>query len=297
MAQINKNEIQNAFQKLFHAKDELLICSPFISPNYLTDLIDIAKKNVKVKVITSEGNKNFYSSTLWILEKFQNTSNFEFKIIDRLHAKIYISDNDFAIHGSANLTYGGLKSNIEQISILEKKNEINELKKIFDDIWKNDTKKIDLKPKLQESTFKISHKEKAISDAKNFLLEKSQEYSTKELLFITRERLRAYHHLGDKRLENYLKIALSDLKVKHDFDLDGNLQKKEVKKKYTFNEIRKKYPMAYQPWKKSDDEFLKKFWNDKSNQQNRDKKIQELMEKFGRNRGAIESRLNKRGLE
>ena len=177
MAQINKNEIQNAFNRLLQAKDELLICSPFISPNYLTDLIDIAKKNVKVKVITSTGNKNFYGSTLWILEKFQHTPNFESKILERLHAKLYISDNKFAIHGSANLTFGGLNSNIEQISILEEKNEISELKKVFEDIWKIDPEeKNDLKSKSQESTFRISLKEKAISDIKKFLLENSQKY-------------------------------------------------------------------------------------------------------------------------
>jgi len=274
-----------------------LICSPFISPNYLTDLIDIAKNNVKVKVITSQGNKNFYSSTLWILEKFQNTPNFESKLIGRLHAKIYISDKKFAIHGSANLTFGGLKTNIEQISILEEKNEINELKKIFEHIWKDDTEKIESKPKSQEPIMRISLKEQAITDAKKFLLKNSQKYPKKELLFIVRERLRAYYHLGDLRLEHYLKIAFSDLKVKHGLNLNENLLKTKFQPKYSFTEIRKKYPMAYEPWIKSADEALKKFWNNKSNQQSRDEKIKELMEKFGRNHGAIVSRLKKLGLE
>lgn len=217
---ISYQKLTSAFDKLFQAKNELFICSPFISPNFITDLIDIAKTNVKVEVITSQYNKDFYRSTLWLLEKFQNTPNFESKIIERLHAKFYISDNDFAIHGSANLTDAGLKSNIEQISILEGKNEINELKKIFDDIWKNGIeKKIDLKPKSQGSSFK--------------------------------------------------------------------------KKTYQKTEVQKKYPMAYELWTESDDEFLKKFWSDKSNKQSRNEKIQELMQNLGRNRGAIVSRLNK----
>ena len=41
-------------------------------------------------------------------------------------------------------------------------------------------------------------------------------------------------------------------------------------------------------------EILKKFW--KENKQSTKEKIQELMQKFGRTRGAITSRLNKRGL-
>ena len=297
MAEINQNQIQNAFERLFHAKNELLICSPFISPNYLTDLIDIAKKNVKVKVITSQGNKNFYSSTLWILNKFQKTPNFESKIIERLHAKIYISDNKFAIHGSANLTFGGLKTNIEQISILEEKNEVRELKKIFGYIWKDDTAKFESKPKSQGPTLKISLKEQAITDAKKFLLKNSQKYPTKELLFIVRERLRAYYHLGDLRLEHYLKIALSDLKVKHGLNLNENLLKTKFQPKYSFAEIRKKYPMAYEPWTKQADQALKKFWNDKSNHKSGNEKIRELMKKCGRNSGSIVSRLKKLGLE
>jgi len=38
--------------------------------------------------------------------------------------------------------------------------------------------------------------------------------------------------------------------------------------------------------------LLKNFWSAKSNK-NSNEKIQELMQKFGRNRGAIVSRLNK----
>ena len=68
-------------------------------------------------------------STLWILEKFKDIPNFEVKIIERLHAKIYISDSDLAIHGSANLTESALTSNIEQVNIIEEKNTINELEK------------------------------------------------------------------------------------------------------------------------------------------------------------------------
>ena len=55
--------------------------------------------------------------------------------------------------------------------------------------------------------------------------------------------------------------------------------------------------MAYEPWTKSADDALKKYWNDKSNQKSRDEKIRVLMKKCGRNRGSIVSRLKKLGLE
>jgi len=68
------------------------------------------------------------------------------------------------------------------------------------------------------------------------------------------------------------------------------------KPNYQKFEAQKKYPNAYERWIESDDRFLKIFWSDKSNK-NRNEKIQELMQKFGRNRGAIVSRLNKMGFD
>jgi len=68
-------------------------------------------------------------------------------------------------------------------------------------------------------------------------------------------------------------------------------QKNEQKKTYTIEEIKKKYPNAYEPWTKSDDEILKNYWNDESNKLSRYFKIKELTEKLGRQPGGINSRL------
>ena len=102
--------------------------------------------------------------------------------------------------------------------------------------------------------------------------------------------LRANHYLNEIRLENYLNIALADLKVNHDFNLEG---KTKSEKSYSYEEGRQTYPNAYERWTKDNDEFLKKFWNDESNKQNKNEKISNLMHKFGKNRGAIISRLKK----
>jgi len=72
-----------------------------------------------------------------------------------------------------------------------------------------------------------------------------------------------------------------------------NIPKENIQKK----EAQKKYPNAYEPWTESDDEFLKMFWKGESNKQSGNEKIQELMQKFGRNRGAIVSRLKKMGFD
>lgn len=60
------------------------------------------------------------------------------------------------------------------------------------------------------------------------------------------------------------------------------------------NQAQKKYPNAYERWMKSDDDLLRKLWKAKSSKTNNEK-INELMKRFGRNRGAIVSRLRKIG--
>jgi hypothetical protein len=68
---------------------------------------------------------------------------------------------------------------------------------------------------------------------------------------------------------------------------------KENKQK---KEAQKKHRSAYEPWTESNDDFLKKYWNDKLNTQSKYEKIQELSKKLGRGKGAILSRLEKNGL-
>ena len=215
--------IISSFEKLFKAKNELLICSPYISPNYLTELIDISKKDVKVKVITTNTQNEYLRSTLWILNQTKEEPNFEFKFITRLHAKIYIADDKYAIHGSPNLTDAGLKSNIEQFSIVKEKDEIEKLKNSFLDIWNKG---------------------------------------------------------NEKKIES-IKIEKSE-------------PKKEKSKAYSFDEIRKTYPRAYEKWTQSDYDFIKSYW--KKEPKDRQEKIKVLMEKFGRNSGSITSLLRKLGL-
>ena len=70
-------------------------------------------------------------------------------------------------------------------------------------------------------------------------------------------------------------------------------EKKELQK----IEAKKDHPTAYEPWTISNDEFLKNYWNDKSNKRSKDEKIQELCEKLDRSKGGIKSRLKKLRLD
>lgn len=51
-----------------------------------------------------------------------------------VHAKMYISESE-AITGSANLTYKGTHKNLEQISIIRNREDIDKLKRQFWELW------------------------------------------------------------------------------------------------------------------------------------------------------------------
>lgn len=72
------------------------------------------------------------------------------------------------------------------------------------------------------------------------------------------------------------------------------IKPKENKQK---TEARKKNRLAYEPWKESDEVFLRNYWDDKLNKQSRYEKLKELSQKTGRSKGAILSRLEKMGVD
>jgi len=113
--------------------------------------------------------------------------------------------------------------------------------------------------------------------------------------------------------EKKVSYKIYDVNLPSNFSIKERTQKERVEKKLTRKkltpeeraekhnlqkiEAQKKYPEAYEPWTKSNDEFLKNYWNDESNKQSIDEKIQELSEKLGRNKGGIRARLKKMGLD
>jgi hypothetical protein len=113
--------------------------------------------------------------------------------------------------------------------------------------------------------------------------------------------------------ENHIKKLVENKKVAYkvfDIDLPNEFTIKErlpeehtPKKKENKNnnsqkvEAQKINTSAYESWTISDEEFLKKYWNDKSNKLNEYEKIKELQQKTGRSKGAIVSRLEKIGLD
>ena len=86
--------------------------------------------------------------------------------------------------------------------------------------------------------------------------------------------------------------SIDFLEIKKKETPEEKIQKINAQKE----EAQKKYFSAYEPWTKSNDEFLKSYWNDKMNNKSNEEKINELSIQLGRNKGGIQARLKKFGL-
>ena len=99
----------------------LVIISPFIADlegeKYsLKDLLDKAKKNrTRVYVITRPPEEEYQKKSMGLIYKYPNV---ELRYNTDVHAKLFVCwgkevDESFALFGSANLTPGGLRHNLE----------------------------------------------------------------------------------------------------------------------------------------------------------------------------------------
>ena len=126
------------------AKKNIDISSPFISPRYAQELINKSREGIKVRILTwvpkaSESDTDEYKYHLEALKilKENLNENLEVRVTDRLHAKIYIVDNQVAITGSANLTERGMHGNYEHIDIKLDPQSVSTIRKQFEKLWKN----------------------------------------------------------------------------------------------------------------------------------------------------------------
>ena len=109
---------------------ELLITSPYINKSeaeFICNNFSSRRISDKIKftLLTDIRSQSILDNSLDIeaLQLFQdNISKFKLVTLPRLHAKVYLFDNSYAIVGSSNLTSSGLEYNYEyNIGINQKK--------------------------------------------------------------------------------------------------------------------------------------------------------------------------------
>lgn len=137
--------------KLLSAQQYVLVCSPWISPFYAQKLVDLAKRGVVVKLITSNSDVREHQEALKIIKnalkperdwlgrvkKDWQPPSIDVKIIDErfVHAKIYAIDGNYAVVGSANLTEHGMWKNVEHLIIFDDETSVEQIENDFALLW------------------------------------------------------------------------------------------------------------------------------------------------------------------
>lgn len=122
---------------LWNARESVWIISPWLGKDYAKQLASLSQKGIEVRIITSYVDFNVES--IEILKASENT-NLRLMVLDKekvafIHAKIYIIDNKYGFSGSANLTYSGLNSSVENLTIAETNDEVQKIRNDFMNLW------------------------------------------------------------------------------------------------------------------------------------------------------------------
>jgi len=146
---------------LWNARKSIWIISPWLGKGNAERLASLSQKGIEVRIITSNHDLNVES--IEILKASENT-NLRLLILDKekafVHAKVYIIDDEYAVSGSANFTYSGMNSSVENLSIAETKEEVQNIGNDFTKQWKTfDSKNMS----NEEMSFGTSHSMRCIA--------------------------------------------------------------------------------------------------------------------------------------
>lgn len=122
---------------LWSARESVWIISPWLGKDYAEQLASLSQKGIEVRIIT--GYDDINADSIEILKASQN-KNLKLLVLDKekaafIHAKIYVVDNKYGVSGSANFTYSGLNSSIENLSIAETRDEVQKIRNDFMNLW------------------------------------------------------------------------------------------------------------------------------------------------------------------
>ncbi|HPW66970.1 MAG TPA: phospholipase D-like domain-containing protein [Salinivirgaceae bacterium] len=130
--------LSSPFEKDFQAiikktKRDIVFSSPYINDAGVSILLNsLNPTNKSINIVTNLSAQNIIDNVtqpqalLRMYSVFQKTT---VASLAKLHAKVYIIDEDFAVITSANLTYGGLKSNFEYGVLIDDTETVKTVKK------------------------------------------------------------------------------------------------------------------------------------------------------------------------
>jgi PLD-like domain len=126
-----KDYVINPFRTMAHRSDNLWIAAPFVTTT--EDLLNASKQGKSVFLLAGLNA----STTPEALKIIYGAANCEVRYYtDRFHAKIFLFDNE-ALLGSSNLTRSGLQLNREATIIVDRPEDLDEVRSLFNELWEN----------------------------------------------------------------------------------------------------------------------------------------------------------------
>lgn len=136
---VGKGVGKDIIKQLFNAKEQALICSPWLDEHYAEAIVRMAERGVDVKLITSNKRTGDLPACAYLMSHIPNgeDSPLEITRMDSsfIHAKMYVVDEEYAALGSANLTMDGMYENVECIAICNGA-EAHSIRDNFEKIWR-----------------------------------------------------------------------------------------------------------------------------------------------------------------
>lgn len=129
-----KSPFESEFRNVFNqAKYEIVFSSPYINDAGLTIMLNSIDRptNKNIQILTNLSVRNIVDNVTQPSAILKMHDSFKEKAVTsltKLHAKIYIIDELLAVITSANLTYGGIKSNFEYGVLIDDKKIIKTVK-------------------------------------------------------------------------------------------------------------------------------------------------------------------------
>ena len=103
---------------LGRAVRNVAVIAPFVKVNALRSLLDAIRKDVHVRCVTRWLPRDVAAgvSDPEIMDALEERGNFSLSLVDRLHAKLYVSD-DRCLVGSSNVTFAGMGERTDDSNI------------------------------------------------------------------------------------------------------------------------------------------------------------------------------------
>jgi len=128
-----KSPFEKEFQSIIkRTKHEIVFSSPYINDAGVSILLNsVNPANKSIHILTNLSAQNIVDDVTQPAALIKMYDVFKQTIVSslaKLHAKVYIIDDDVAVITSANLTYGGLKSNFEYGVFIDDRTTIKTVK-------------------------------------------------------------------------------------------------------------------------------------------------------------------------